>query len=565
MQPLFKIYVTLQNSKVEFKPSIPELTQTVNAVAKAAISTVGEMPRLSEALAEGDAALKEGRESFYEKISKDDDVLKVLVHVMTGMREILPRMVKYITTWDRYKHIWDVDKDAFMRRYAKANRALTAFETDIARYRELASDIQSEEGYSNIGFIRVDSGPLKQARAAARLPTHSPPAPHPTSTPLLTPHSPRKQALMEHCKKWEAKFTHLLNTNAADEIATLYENIAKVTAAFKSKPLNLDQLADQINLLEAEQGGLEKVEGRFQPLEDMYRMLEKFEVQVKDGELERLGNLRSEWAGYRKLLTEVGTRLQKAKADFKDDLLNSLADMRTREQELRADFLRSAPFDGEMHGEAPALIDEYRNQCAAVRKREKEMAAGLKIFAIEAPPNKETATTEKELELLQVVWGMWDEWEGKMQGWKYGKFKEIDVTAIENDAAQVGKRLYKLSKEVKQWKVLDTLREKVDGMKKLMPLIMDLRNPAMRDRHWKGLMEEVGPPPFDPHTPPRPRRYLSPHPLPIPLIRWASRSTRTATTSRWRSCCSWDWRTTPKQSRASRRRRVRSWRSRTRW
>ena len=86
---------------------------------------------------------------------------------------------------------------------------------------------------------------------------------------------------MEHCKKWEAKFTHLLNTNAADEIATLYENIAKVTAAFKSKPLNLDQLADQINLLEAEQGGLEKAEGRFQPLEDMYRMLEKFEVQVK--------------------------------------------------------------------------------------------------------------------------------------------------------------------------------------------------------------------------------------------------------------------------------------------
>ena len=59
---------------------------------------------------------------------------------------------------------------------------------------------------------------------------------------------------------------------------------------------------------------------------------------------------------------------------------------------------------------------------------------------LQAPPNKETATTEKELELLQVVWGMWDEWEAKMTGWKYGKFKEIDVTAIENDAAQVTRR-----------------------------------------------------------------------------------------------------------------------------
>ena len=167
--------------------------------------------------------------------------------------------------------------------------------------------------------------------------------------------------------------------------------------------------------------------------------------------------------------------------------------------------------------------------------------------AIEAPPNKETATTEKELELLQVVWGMWDEWEAKMTGWKYGKFKEIDVTAIENDAAQVGKRLYKLSKEVKQWKVLDTLREKVEGMKKLMPLIMDLRNPAMRDRHWKGLMEEVGP--RSTRTRPHAHIHISPpHPLPFPPA-VGQPSTRTATTLIWRSCCSWDWRTIPKPSR----------------
>lgn len=41
--------------------------------------------------------------------------------------------------------------------------------------------------------------------------------------------------------------------------------------------------------------------------------------------------------------------------------------------------------------------------------------------------------------------------------------------------------------------MLDTLKERVDSIKKLMPLIMDLRNPAMRDRHWRQLMEEVRP------------------------------------------------------------------------
>ena len=105
------------------------------------------IPRLSEALRDKDA---DGRPSFYTQIANDEDILKVLVQVMTGMREISPRLSKYLTTWDRYKHIWDVDKDAFMRRYAKANRALGAFETDITRYKELQQDIQSEEGITTL-------------------------------------------------------------------------------------------------------------------------------------------------------------------------------------------------------------------------------------------------------------------------------------------------------------------------------------------------------------------------------------------------------------------------------
>ena len=40
-------------------------------------------------------------------------------------------------------------------------------------------------------------------------------------------------------------------------------------------------------------------------------------------------------------------------------------------------------------------------QVAGVRGKEKDMQAGLGIFAIEPPANKETAQTEKDLDLLQ--------------------------------------------------------------------------------------------------------------------------------------------------------------------
>lgn len=47
---------------------------------------------------------------------------------------------------------------------------------------------------------------------------------------------------------------------------------------------------------------------------------------------------------------------------------------------------------------------------------------------------------------------------------------------------------------------LECVQETVDSFKKTMPLIMDLRNPAMRPRHWATLMEVVGTT-FDPAGP----------------------------------------------------------------
>ena len=170
-------------------------------------------------------------------------------------------------------------------------------------------------------------------------------------------------------------------------------------------PLSLPLLhSDPSSRLPSSQASFEKTEGRFEPLETQYRLLEKFEVSVKESELNKLAGLRGEWQNYRRLLTEVAVRLQKAKADFKDDLLQSLTDFNSQVAATRQEFLRNAPFDADYSSEkAKSLIAEYKGQVAAVRTRETEMRAGLDIFAIEPPVNKETGQTEKDIELLEQV------------------------------------------------------------------------------------------------------------------------------------------------------------------
>ena len=56
-----------------------------------------------------------------------------------------------------------------------------------------------------------------------------------------------------------------------------------------------------------------------------YRLLEKFEVTIKESELAKLAGLRTEWATYKTMLQEAGFKLQKSKNDFKDELTAALA------------------------------------------------------------------------------------------------------------------------------------------------------------------------------------------------------------------------------------------------
>jgi dynein heavy chain len=123
------------------------------------------------------------------------------------------------------------------------------------------------------------------------------------------------------------------------------------------------------------------------------------------------------------------------------------------------------------------------------------------------------------------MWGLVADWEGTYGAWKHGLFKDLkvrggrvanrracvqrrrsratrctrrtphahaQVDAMADAAARFNKQVAKLGRDVKAWPVWGWLQGVVESFKKTMPLITDLRNPAMRPRHWQELMEHVG-------------------------------------------------------------------------
>lgn len=143
---------------------------------------------------------------------------------------------------------------------------------------------------------------------------------------------------------------------------------------------------------------------------------------------------------------------------------------------------------------------QYHEQVQNLKNQESTLRRGLNIFKIEQAPSKDLHTLEKDLEHLEQVWTITKEWEELWDSWKVGRFAELVTTDMEHTSQMLFKRLNKTIREVKDknWDICDSIKGRIEQFKRTMPLIQDLKNPAMRDRHWSQIKSEVQKP-FD-HT-----------------------------------------------------------------
>ena len=127
------------------------------------------------------------------------------------------------------------------------------------------------------------------------------------------------------------------------------------------------------------------------------------------------------------------------------------------------------------------------------------MATGLQIFNIPSSEHKDLTAVVKDVDFLDQIWSISIEWQGYWDKWKTGQFKDLNVEEMETVAGGYVKKVGKLGRDIKKWKIWEAMKSELDRFRETTPLIQDLRNPALRTRHWAALQERVGKD-FDPHS-----------------------------------------------------------------
>ncbi|XP_064408838.1 dynein axonemal heavy chain 2 [Latimeria chalumnae] len=463
--PLFRVMVVLKNdmpgctAQVEFSPTLMTLANIVNSISSHLIQNISIFKHLPDLL----TRRKSQRDPIYSIVERDEEIKKIQSQISAGMTANATHLQNYLKMWDTYREIWELNKDSFIRRYQRLNPPVSSFDADIARYTEVANNVQKEETVLNIQFVLLDCSHLKFS-------------------------------LVQHCNEWQNKFTTLLNEMASNRLREVNTFLQENAENLSRPPQTLDELGSSLQLLETLQKDLPKTKGWIPPIHEQFAILEKYEVIVEDSVHAMLESLNGEWMSYQQCLIDSDTMLKKHKEKFKTGLIHSADEFKKKVRSLVDDFISKGPFTTHI-GCSTALeqIAAIRQQLNQMKSEESSIRSGLIIFKIEQPPSKEMQAFERELDLLQQAWDMAKEWEDSWKEWKAGKFATLETDIMDQTAQTLFKKLNKLSREVKEknWEVVETTKNKVDQFKRTMPLIADLKNPAMRERHWNQIKNEV--------------------------------------------------------------------------
>ena len=251
------------------------------------------------------------------------------------------------------------------------------------------------------------------------------------------------------------------------------------------------------------------MQDKFAPIERMYEVLSKHDVMVSDDEKLHLDHMRDAWGTFLVMMDKEEKKLNKTRETMGNDLERELNQYNSQVRDTADDFNAKGPtFYAPMPGQgspdldgAKAFIEELRERLASNRGQAERMKKGLDLFGLPHPDSKETEETEAKLRLLDKVWDLMDQWLSKWEEWKSTQFNTLNVQELDTQAVMFQKMIQNLNRSCRKWKVWTSLQEHIKRFRGIMPLISDLRSPAMRERHWDRLSAQIDHPEDEPIDP----------------------------------------------------------------
>jgi dynein heavy chain len=295
--------------------------------------------------------------------------------------------------------------------------------------------------------------------------------------------------IQEHAKAWIQAIAALMRKMGHEQVADMAFNINQMSGTLDSDPETLEELKLVLNLVAEISRTNMQVELDYGHMEEWYRTLRVYGYPIEEAEAAKVDNMAEHWEKLKKKAVERDRSLGRVKKQFTLVTQGQVAEFQAVVVEWHAEFLQKGPGTGKgTLDEGVEMMVSYAATLAAHEKTREELGDAIKLFGMPAVAYPELAEVKGQMAELTVVYDLYSEFIDRRTMWAETLWAELAMDVLEKGMEDFDGRLKKLPKQIKLLKPYKMCEEALSGFTASLPLIANLKNDALRPRHWQRLM-----------------------------------------------------------------------------
>ena len=491
--PLFEMEVLDEPDGLELQPSPALFEHEIDEMFKSFAKTAACVPSLSSEpqlldltkladSSEGVCLLFPSRndeENPLEEILKDDaHYVELVDDCKTKMQDAFEHAEGCKEVFAPMKDLaldnnaLDIEQVAAEAREGEKN--LEGFKSDLDMYHAQQKQFEKLPGMTHLGLIKLNSETMRAALM-------------PAPTRCLN------------------ELEGLLPTLGAEKVKALTAEINEANNRLTKQLQSVDEFCSYLEFLEDVQKRQDEIQSRYAQVEEHYELMTEQNVPVNPADMAEYRSVIAEFSNMKTNIDNCESRKAEDVDVFTKMLeqnMKVLEEDRKEAKNLALDevFLEYGDGSGVNEG------SEVMRKLLALEENAEELKAGAekiqfqqKLFNKHDPNSSgqvdrfdELKEVVDDIQLKKKLWDSLRDFGQLTAEWTQTRFAELDATAMEETIANFNKTVVNADRTLPANDVVPKLKDQVTLFKNTVPVITDLRNDALKDRHWEKIEAVIG-------------------------------------------------------------------------
>ncbi|XP_076006843.1 dynein axonemal heavy chain 10 [Genypterus blacodes] len=467
-KPLFQIEAILSAPKIVLQPRSKEVCSLIMQCVRGCVESTKQFVRwLHRTCIECPPQRAGGEEelvifSFYSDVCQHPHINELGITVSQNIQQLLITLDRHLNHWKRYRPLWEKNTAIVNEKFAARKPSCVMYDDKLQFYAGIRQQVVLEPLMKNEHIIHLNLEPL-----------------------AIT--------VRETAVAWICSLGSLLNKSAREDLFSLRDDIVELSKNLKQNPNTFEDLTFVLGTISDIRDMTLDVELRYTDIQERYRTLAMYKVEVGQDELELVASIDQMWSDLFVESRQVDRSLGPVKESFTETTNEKIEEFKLELSIFAESFNMHGPGAvGDDLEEGLRIMGIYEAELTKIEAGRQELANAEKLFDLPITVYPELLSIHKDMKGLRQIFDVYKSQKDAKTAWSQTLWVDLNIQLLQDGVEGFIKTMRQLPKGVRALPVAFFLDGRMKEFKESLPLLLDLKNEALRERHWKELMERTG-------------------------------------------------------------------------